>query len=75
MSEDADRREYTKATVYLPDFQLERFLEFCEKELEQMPELSRVPADDLNGYKEFFEVLAAEEDDRLGPDVGDQRLN
>lgn len=71
MEED---RDYIKATVHLADWQLEKFLDFCEQELGQLPELSRIPPEELNGYREFFELLAAEEDDRLSPDLS-ERLN
>lgn len=70
-----ENREYTKATLYLPDWQLEKFLAFCEDELGQMPELSRIPPEELNGYHEFFKLLAAEEDGRLQPDVSDASMN
>lgn len=70
-----DNREYTKATIYLPDWQLERFLTFCEEELGQMPELSRIPPEELNGYREFFQLLAADDDDRLTPEIDESRLN
>lgn len=70
-----ENREYTKATVYLADWQLEKFLDFCENELEQLPELSRIPPDELNGYREFFELLAAREDGRLMPEYNEQTLN
>lgn len=72
MEED---REYIEATIQLADWQLEKFLDFCEEELGQLPELSRIPAEELNGYKEFFELLAAEEDDRLQPDLSGPSMN
>lgn len=75
VTQSMENREYTKATVYLADWQLERFLDFCEEELEQLPELSRVPPDELNGYKEFFQLLAAREDERLSAEVPPERLN
>lgn len=70
-----EEREYTKATLYLPDWQLEKFLEFCEDELGQLPELSRIPPEELNGYREFFELLASEEDDRLQPEMPAHSMN
>ncbi len=64
-----DEREYLEARVYLADWQVERFLEFCEEHLKQIPDLSRVPSSELNGYKEFFELLAEQEADRLHRDI------
>lgn len=75
VNQPMENREYTKATIYVADWQLEKFLEFCEEELGQMPELSRIPPEDLNGYREFFELLAAEEDGRLMPEFAAERLN
>lgn len=72
MEED---REYVEATVHLADWQIEKFLDFCEEELGQLPEMSRIPADKLNGSREFFELLAAEEDGRLQPDLSDKSMN
>ncbi len=68
-------REYIKATVHLADWQLEKFLDFCEEELSQLPELSRIPPEELNGYREFFELLAAEEDGRMLPDLSGRSMN
>ena len=68
--DENDAREYIEARVLLADWQLERFLTFCEKELEQVPDLSRVPGERLNGYKEFLELAAAHKDQRLFAKIG-----
>jgi hypothetical protein len=71
----AEDRDYIEATVQLADWQLEPFLSFCEEELDQLPELSRIPPEELHGYRELFELLAAEEDGRLQPDLSGPSMN
>jgi hypothetical protein len=72
---DDDGHEYIEARVLIADWQLERFLDFCEKELKQLPELSRIPGEKLNGYRELFALLAAHKDRRLNAKTPPERQN
>lgn len=69
-----DEREYVEARVLLADWQLERFLDFCEKELKQLPDLSHVP-EGLDGYREFFELLAARKEKALRSRASPEKMN
>jgi hypothetical protein len=71
MEED---RESIEATVHLADGQIEEFLDCCEDERANRPRRP-VPAEELDGYREFFELLAADEDDRLQPDLSGPSMN
>lgn len=74
MTEDQDpQREYVEARVRLPDHMIEEFLDYCQEELDQMPELRRL-GEDVDG-EEWFELRAAQEEDRLQAAVPPQSRN
>lgn len=67
MTDDDERppREHVEATVILPDYMLERFLDFCEEELGQLPDLEHVDPEDLGDRRALYELMASQEEDRL----------
>lgn len=58
-------RTLLEARVLVPDWLLERFLEFCEEELGQLPDLDHVAPELRAALQPFLDLLSAQREDRV----------